>query len=152
MKHLIPEEIPTTHKHDHPDYEYYRKKMIPFGSARNTVVSIYEIPPLKSPYPYHYHEKNEETFYILSGEGLLRTIEGERKVKAGDFLFFPTGPDGAHKIANTSSTEPLIYIDFDVVHEIDIALYPDSGKIGIWGKEINRIFLEKDDVAYYTGE
>lgn len=41
---------------------------------------------------------------------------------------------------------------FDVVLEINIALYPDSGKIGIWGKEINRIFLEKDDVAYYTGE
>lgn len=152
MKHLIPEEIPTTHKHDHPDYEYYRKKMIPFGSARNTVVSIYEIPPSKSPYPYHYHEKNEETFYILSGEGLLRTADGEKIVNAGDFLFFPTDPGGAHKITNTSSTEPLIYIDFDVVHEIDIALYPDSGKIGIWGKEINRIFLEKDDVAYYTGE
>lgn len=83
---------------------------------------------------------------------MLRTTEGERKVKAGDFLFFSVGPDGAHKITNISSTEPLVYIDFDVVHEIDIALYPDSGKIGIWGKEINRIFLEKDDVAYYTGE
>lgn len=152
MKHLIPEEIPTTHKHDHPDYEYYRKKMIPFGSARNTVVSIYEIPPLKSPYPYHYHEKNEETFYILSGEGLLRTADGERIVKAGDFLFFPVGPEGAHKLTNTSPTEALVYIDFDVVHEIDITVYPDSDKIGIWGKGINQIYPQKESVDYYSGE
>lgn len=152
MKHLIPEEIPTTHKHDHPDYEYYRKKMIPFGSARNTVVSIYQIPPLKSPYPYHYHEKNEETFYILSGEGLLRTADGEKIVKAGDFLFFPVGPEGAHKLTNTSSTAPLVYIDFDAVHEIDITVYPDSDKIGIWGKGINQIYPQKESVDYYSGE
>lgn len=152
MKHLIPEEIPTTHKHDHPDYEYYRKKIIPFGSARNTVVSIYEIPPLKSPYPYHYHEKNEETFYILSGEGLLRTADGEKIVKAGDFLFFPVGPEGAHKLTNTSSTTPLVYIDFDAVHEIDITVYPDSDKIGIWGKGINQVYPQKESVDYYSGE
>lgn len=146
------DDLPISHKNEHPEYEYFRKKIIPFGNAKNTVVSVYEIPPGKSPYPYHYHEKNEETFYILGGEGLLRTTEGERKVKAGDFLFFSAGPDGAHKITNISSTEPLVYIDFDVVHEIDIAVYPDSEKIGIWGKGINQVFIRKDEVAYYTGE
>lgn len=58
------------------------------------------------------------------------------------------GPMASANPVNTAHSSIL----FDVVHEIDIALYPDSGKIGIWGKEINRIFLEKDDVAYYTGE
>lgn len=144
--------IPATHRNEHPDYEYYRKKVVPFGAAKNTVVSIYEIPPLKSAYPYHYHEKNEETFYILEGEGLLRTPFGETIVKAGDFLFFPTGPDGAHKLTNLSSTTALIYIDFDAVHEIDITIYPDSDKIGIWGKGINQVFPQKESVDYYSGE
>lgn len=152
MLQLHRDELPVNHKKDHSDYEYFRKKVIPYGGAKNTVVSVYEIPPGKSPYPFHYHEKNEETFYILSGSGLLRTVDGERTVEAGDFLFFPTGPEGAHKLTNVSPSEPLIYIDFDVVHEIDIAVYPDSEKIGIWGKGINRIYLQKDDVSYYTGE
>ena len=118
----------------------------------NTLVRVYELPPGKSAYPYHYHLKNEETFFILRGEGLLRTPEGERTVKAGDLLFFPAGETGAHKLTNTSDTEMLVYIDFDIVHDLDVAVYPDSGKLGIWGKDTNRIYRLDDDVDYYEGE
>lgn len=45
-----------------------------------------------------------------------------------------------------------MYIDFDVCHEIDVAVYPDSGKIGIWGKEVNRVYDLDADVDYYKGE
>ena len=152
IKHLSLQDIPASHKDEHEGYEYYRKKFIPFGSAKNTLVSVYEIPPGKSAYPYHYHHKNEETYYILSGEGILKTPDGGRKVTAGELLFFPTGPEGAHKITNSSETEMLTYIDFDVVHDIDIAVYPDSDKIGIWGKGINKIYPEDADVDYYHGE
>lgn len=146
------EEIPASHRCEHEGYEYFRRKFIPFGGAKNTVVSVYEIPPGKAAYPYHFHYKNEETFYILSGEGILRTPGGERKVKAGELLFFPAGPEGAHILKNTSETEMLCYIDFDVVHDIDVAVYPDSDKIGIWGKGINRIYPREADVDYYEGE
>ena len=71
---------------------------------------------------------------------------------AGELLFFPTGPEGAHKLTNTSQTEKLIYIDFDVVHEIDIAVYPDSDKVGIWGKGINKLYPRAANVDYYEGE
>ena len=146
------EEIPASHRCEHEGYEYFRRKFIPFGGAKNTVVSVYEIPPGKAAYPYHFHYKNEETFYILSGEGILRTPGGVRKVKAGELLFFPAGPEGAHILKNTSETEILCYIDFDVVHDIDVAVYPDSDKIGIWGKGINRIYPREADVDYYEGE
>ena len=152
IKHSKMEDLPVSHKCEHEGYEYFRRKFIPFGDAKNTLVSIYEIPPGKAAYPYHYHHKNEETFYLLSGEGLLKTPEGERKVTAGELLFFPVGPEGAHKLTNISSTENLVYIDFDVVHEIDIAVYPDSDKIGIWGMGINKIYPQSDDVDYYEGE
>ena len=152
IKHCKAEDVPAGHKCEHEDYEYFRRKIVPFGSAKNTVVSIYEIPPGKAAYPYHYHHKNEETFYILSGEGLLRTPDGERKVAAGEFLFFPTGAQGAHKLTNCSETETLIYIDFDVVHDVDVAVYPDSHKIGVWGMGINRTYPQDADVDYYEGE
>lgn len=152
IKHSKIEDIPVSHKCEHDDYEYYRKKFIPFGGAKNSLVSVYEIPPHKSAYPYHFHHNNEETFYILSGEGVLRTPDGERKVSAGEFLFFPTGPAGAHKLTNSSDTENLVYIDFDVVHDVDITIYPDSEKIGVWGMGINQLYPQAEAVDYYDGE
>ena len=150
--HIRAEDIPPKHKDEHEGYTYFRRDFVPRGSANNTLVSLYEIPPMKSAYPYHFHHKDEETFYILSGEGLLRTPDGEQKVRPGDVLFFPSGPEGAHKLTNTSSTENLVYMDFDVIHDLDVAEYPDSGKIGIWGKGINKVYLQETDVEYYEGE
>ena len=146
------EDFPVSHRREHEGYEYVRRKIVPFGGAGNTLVSVYEIPPGKAAYPYHYHHKNEETFYILSGEGTLRTPGGEKRVCAGEFLFFPTGPAGAHKLTNASETEKLIYLDFDVVHDLDVCEYPDSGKIGIWGMGINKCYPQNTEVDYYEGE
>ena len=36
--------------------------------------------------------------------------------------------------------------------DLDVAEYPDSGKIGVWGKRINRVYLQDNDVGYYEGE
>jgi len=152
FKHCSASDLPEKHKNKHPDYEHIRKDFIRWGEAEKTCVAIYEIPALKSAYPYHYHLKNEETFYIISGEGILRTSEGERKVKAGDLLFFPANEKGAHKLTNSSETEKLVYLDVDVIHDIDVALYPDSNKIGVWGKDTNRLFRIDDAVDYYEGE
>ena len=151
MKHQNIDDLPRKHKHGAEDYEFIRRDFMKVHEA-NTLVRVYELPPGKSAYPYHYHLKNEETFFILRGEGLLRTSEGARTVKAGDLLFFPAGETGAHKLTNTSDTEMLVYIDFDIVHDLDVAVYPDSGKLGIWGKDTNRIYRMDDDVDYYEGE
>ena len=152
IKHSNINDSPVSHKCEHEGYEYFRRKFIPYGESEHTVASVYEIPPGKSAYPYHYHHKNEETFYILSGEGILKTPDGERQVKAGELLFFPTGPEGAHKITNSSETEMLTYIDFDVVHEVDITIYPESEKIGVWGMGINQLYPQAEAVDYYDGE
>ncbi len=146
------EDIPASHKCEHKGYAYSRRKFVPFGEANHTHVCVYEIPPGKSAYPYHFHYKTEETFYIISGAGILKTPEGEKRVSAGELLFFPAGEGGAHKLTNASETENLVYIDFDATHELDVAVYPDSDKIGIWGMGINRIFPESADVDYYEGE
>lgn len=151
-KHLKAADLPGKHWVGADGYEYYRRKFIPRGTTEHTMVDIYEIPPGKAAYPYHYHLKNEETFYILSGEGLLRTPDGETKVSAGDFLFFPASPQGAHKLTNSSATENLVYIDFDVIHDLDVAVYPDSRKIGVWGKDVNKVYPMEADVGYYEGE
>ena len=152
IKYSKIEDLKQTHKNTNPNYEYFKKDFIPRGYANKTMVSVYEIPPLKSAYPYHYHCKNEETFYIISGEGMLKTPDGERKVSEGEFIFFPASSEGAHKLTNTSATENLVYIDFDVIYDLDVTIYPDSEKIAVWGKDINKVYKLDSNVDYYDGE
>ena len=152
FKHKNIQDIPEKRKAKHDGYEHIRKDFIRWGEAEKMGASDYEIPPTQSAYPYHFHHKNEELFYIISGTGILRTSQGERTVKAGDLLFFPANEKGAHKLTNSSETEKLVYLDVDIVHDLDVAVYPDSGKIGVWGKEVNKIYRKDDDVDYYDGE
>ena len=133
-------------------YEYYKRRLLPRGSAEQLAIFVYEIPPGKAAIPYHYHMKNEEIFFIMNGEGELRTPSGCRAVKAGEFIYFPANENGAHKLTNTSETEMLVYMDIDTTSDLDVTFYPDSGKMGVWGKEINKLYREGDDVDYYDGE
>ncbi len=94
-------------------------------------VCFYRLPPNKANFPYHYHEINEEVFYIVSGSGVVLTEEGTRTIAAGDLIFCPPTPAGAHKIANTSLSEPLVYLEFDSVSYPDVVHYPKSGAFGI---------------------
>ena len=151
MKHENIDNLPRKHKQGAEGYEFIRRDFLQVHEA-NTLVRVYELPPGKAAYPYHYHLKNEETFFILKGEGLLRTPEGERPVRSGDLIFFPAGEDGAHKLTNTSRTENLLYLDMDVVHDLDVTVYPDSGKLGVWGRDMSKIYRIDDDVDYYEGE
>ena len=151
MKHCNIDDLPRKHKVATVDYEFTRRDLLQVHEAQS-LVRVYEIPPGKSAYPYHYHLKNEETFFILKGQGLLRSSEGERMVRPGDLLFFPAGEEGAHKLTNPSETETLVYLDFDIVHDLDVTVYPDSGKLGIWGKDTNKLYRIGDDVDYYDGE
>lgn len=152
IKQVRIEQLTSKHKCEHECYEYHRRAFLPFGEAKQCAVSIYEIPPLKSAYPYHFHTKNEEVFYILSGSGILKTPEGERTVSAGELLFFPADENGAHKLTNSSETTTLVYIDFDTSNAIDVTVYPDSKKIGVWGMSINQLYRTETAVDYYEGE
>lgn len=145
-------DIHATHKKEHENYEYDKRVLVPMRKDGQCKISLYEVPPKQAAYPYHYHTKNEETFYILQGEGLLKTPNEEKTVTAGDIIFFPANENGAHKLTNISNAEKLVYLDFDTCNEIDVAFYPDSGKIGIWGKNINQLYNVQDQVPYYEGE
>lgn len=151
FQHIHVKDVPQEHKNEHDDYEFFRRSLLKRKNGRSTV-EHYEIPPGKSMCPYHYHLKNEESFYILSGKGLLKTPGGEREVCAGDFLFFPPNEAGAHKLTNISESENLIYLDFDTSDDLEVCVYPDSGKIGIWGDGINKLYMKEQNVGYYDGE
>jgi len=112
--------------------QHYRKNFTKNLTTNKIVASLYEIPPGKVSWPYHFHIANEEVFYILEGEGELRTIDKKIKIKAGDFLRFPVGEGGAHQLKNTSE-KVLKYFDFGTVNHPDLVFMPDSNKVGLFG-------------------
>ena len=96
---------------------------------RQYVINFVEVEPGNYAYGYNWHEMNEEAFYIISGNGVVKTEKEEISVKSGDVITFPTGAEGAHVIKNCSETEKLIYIDFDTNNKSEIVHFPEINKI-----------------------
>ena len=63
--------------------------------ARKCAASFVEVEPGRYAYGYHYHEVNEEVFYIIRGHAVVRTPEGEKNLKEGDAIAFPASPECA---------------------------------------------------------
>lgn len=142
--------VEPSHRCDHEPYEFYKYELTKRGEGQCTA-AIYELPPGKANYPYHYHMGSEEIFYIISGCGAMETPEGERPVGAGDVIICPAGPQGAHRLVNTSP-ETLVYLDCDTVSSPEVVFYPRSGKVGIMAGGQARFYQADDDVGYYEGE
>jgi uncharacterized cupin superfamily protein len=62
-------------------------------------------PPGKKVCPFHNHHVNEEMFFILEGEGVLRFGEQEYPLRKYDIVACPPGGRAvAHQIVNTGRT------------------------------------------------
>jgi uncharacterized cupin superfamily protein len=70
------------------------------AGAQRLGASLYEVQPGGAVAPYHLHHGNEELAVVLSGEPLLRTPSGSRRLSAGAVVSFLPGPGGAHRLSN----------------------------------------------------
>ncbi len=67
-----------------------------------------EIPPGAATMTLHYHQTEEEQFYVLSGELVVRELERdvadylEFTLRAGDHVVYPGGTGLAHQFVNRS--------------------------------------------------
>lgn len=60
------EKLEELHKVGNEIYEYSKFNPVIEGINGECSVAIYDIPPGKSNYPYHYHEQDTEIFYIIA--------------------------------------------------------------------------------------
>jgi len=139
---------------------FRRKKLAAAADADDLGASLYELPPGKSSWPYHYHTGNAEAVYVLDGTGTLRTPHGETRVESGDYCAFPAGADGAHRLHNDGD-DPLRYLAVSTMRDPDVTVYPDSGKIGVYAgsppggeaeRDVSGYYRRDDDVDYWVDE
>ena len=123
--------------------------------------TLYDLPPGKRSYPYHYHTANEEAIYVLEGEGTIRLPEGRKQIRPGDYVALPADRTGAHQVINTSDRS-LRYLCISTMIAPEVGIYPDSKKIGFFAdvapghSKLPRSlygFLKLDSqVDYFEGE
>jgi uncharacterized cupin superfamily protein len=157
-------------EYDREEARFRRKKLAEAAGGEDLGCSLYELPPGRRAWPFHFHTANEEALYVLGGEGqlMVRTAGQEtaattqtHQLEPGDYVALPTGDDGAHRVSNTGD-EPLQYLAISTMRDPDVLVYPDSGKVGVYagappgGDEEERVvsayFHEDDAVDYWEGE
>lgn len=95
-------------------------------------INLTTLPPGKESSMRHHHTHEEEFVFVLEGEVVLRTDEGEQLLAAGTCAGFPAGSTNGHQVVNRSG-RPARYLEVSNQDPRDHASYPD------------------DDLAYHEG-
>jgi uncharacterized cupin superfamily protein len=137
-----------------PEHENYEKHRWCVGERLGGELlggTIYELPPGKKSFPFHWHEGTEELLVVLEGEPTLRTARGEQQLKRGDAVSFKRGADGAHQLRNETDA-PARYLMISTLVEYEVAHYPDSDKVGILTNDLRLVVRPESNVDYMDGE
>lgn len=120
--------------------------------ATLTGLTVYEVEPGRSTWPYHFELNEEEWLVVISGELTVRTPGGESVVCSGDVVCFPVGADGAHAVRNEGSVVARFAMPSSIAQLGDATIYPDSGKFKISGPGFVHRGRLGDAVEYWDGE
>ncbi len=107
--------------------EHFASVARPLSKGMRLGVNIERIAPGKVSCPLHWHLREDEFFYVLSGKALMRTSAGTVEISAGDAISCPAGEGSAHQFYNHTQ-EPAEILMVGVNGPDDICFYPDSGK------------------------
>lgn len=121
--------IERTWPPEKPGFQWRRKRV----AGEHLGASLYGLLPGERTFPYHYELGNDELLVVVAGHPTLRAPEGERELRPGDCILFPSGPDGAHQLSNRSD-EPVRLLLVSNFAMPRAAVQVDSGKMMIrWG-------------------
>ncbi|HWL62451.1 MAG TPA: cupin domain-containing protein [Steroidobacteraceae bacterium] len=96
---------------------------------------------------HHHHSREDEFVYVLEGELVLRTDQGEQVLTAGMCAGFPAGSGNSHHLINRSDL-PARYLEVGNRDPADSVAYPDADlacrktAAGAWA------FTHRDGSAY----
>jgi len=136
---------------DRPGWQWKRLPVGRMLGSEQIGASLYELAPGQKTFPYHWQVLEEEWLIVIRGEPTLRDPSGERKLAPGDCVVFKRGPEGAHLVRNDTD-EPVRILMLSAESKAEIAFYPDSGKVGIFGPDMRKLLDVNAELDYYDGE
>ena len=138
---------------ERPGWQWKRLRVATRLGAEKIGASLFELAPGQRTFPYHWQAVEEEWLIVLAGRPTLRDPSGERVLAPGDCVVFRRGPEGAHTIRNdTEEPTRFLILSSDRDGAAEIAFYPDSGKVGLFGPELRKLLDETAELDYFHGE
>jgi mannose-6-phosphate isomerase-like protein (cupin superfamily) len=80
------------------------------GTAHRLAIAVLTVPPHTDGPPPHWHQKHDETFYLLAGTARFTIGDTQREAPAGTFVSVPTGAE--HTFANPGGESAIILNTF----------------------------------------
>jgi uncharacterized cupin superfamily protein len=150
---LDPAKLPPRSTSGYP--EPFRSRVLPrekreLGDALGLTkvsVNLTTLPPGKESSMRHFHTLEDELVFIVEGEVVLRTDEGEQILTTGMCAGFPAGVGNGHQLVNRSD-RPARYLEVSNLDPADDAKYPDVDLAYSRGADGGAVFTHKDGAPY----
>lgn len=110
-------------------------------------VNLTTLLPGKESAMRHYHSHEDELVFVLEGEVVLRTDDGEQRLTAGMCAGFRAGTKNGHQLMNRSD-RPARYLEISNRDPADCAEYPDDDLRYTKTAEGGATFSRKDGSRY----
>lgn len=101
-----------------------RKRLAEAAGLDKIGVTLLRLPPGSWSTQRHWHIHSDEFVYVLSGEVVLVTDDGEEILRAGDAAGFKASDQNGHHLQNRSTADALI-LEIGNHLDNDTAYYPD---------------------------
>jgi uncharacterized cupin superfamily protein len=98
-------------------------------------VNLMRLPPGQWSSQRHWHSHEDEFVWVVEGEVVLVTDEGEQVLGAGDCAAFPAGAANGHHLQNRSDREVVLLEIGSRFPDKDGCDYPDIDMIARPGEE-----------------
>jgi uncharacterized cupin superfamily protein len=109
---------------DTPCLKRYRQRLGDAGGLTDFGVNLLTLAPGVWSSQRHWHAKEDEFVYVVSGELVLITDAGEEILRAGDCAAFPKNDGNGHHLVNRSSVD-AICLEIGTRSGGDHVVYPD---------------------------
>lgn len=150
---LDPSTLPARTSSAYP--EVFRARVTPrekraLGDALGLTrfgVNLTTLFPGKESSMRHYHAREDEFIFVLEGEVILRTDEGEQVLRAGTCAGFPCGTTNGHHLFNRSA-HPARYLEVGNRDPSDSAGYSDVDLASAKNADGTWVFTHRDGSPY----
>lgn len=150
---LDPGSVPARSTSGYP--EPFRSRVLPrekraLGNAVGLTrigINLTTLAPGKESSMRHFHTREEEFLFVLEGEVVLRTDEGEQILTAGMCAGFPAGSRNGHHLVNRGN-RPARYLEVSNRDPEDGAEYPDVDLVYRKGPDGSAVYSHKDGTPY----
>jgi uncharacterized cupin superfamily protein len=94
-------------------------------------VNHLRLPPGEWSSQRHWHSHEDEFIYVLEGEVVLVSNDGEERLVAGDCAGFPAGVADGHHLQNRSDRDAIVLEVGTSAPAVDVTTYPDIDMLAL---------------------